>query len=85
MGLEPESDIEKYWSVAVGEQATFFERGVLDALYMLNAESALSRPTMFKCSPIIPLSFFCRRGKTFTVQIQSVIKRSRSPSRYSRG
>ncbi|CEP37216.1 MULTISPECIES: AAA family ATPase [unclassified Halomonas] len=37
------SDIEKYRSVAVGEQATFFDRGVLDALYMLNAESALSR------------------------------------------
>ncbi|QNU62498.1 AAA family ATPase [Vreelandella titanicae] len=37
------SDIEKYRRVAVGEQATFFDRGVLDALYMLDAESALSR------------------------------------------
>ena len=37
------SDIEKYRSVAVGEHPAFFDRGVLDALYMLDAENALSR------------------------------------------
>ncbi|WP_280529890.1 AAA family ATPase [Vreelandella venusta] len=37
------SDIEKYRSVAGGERATFFDRGVRDALYMLDAENALSR------------------------------------------
>lgn len=53
------SDIEKYRSVAVGEQATFFDRGVLDALYMLNAESALSRSDianyvqMFPYNPVV--------------------------------
>lgn len=53
------SDIEKYRSVAVGEQATFFDRGVPDALYMLNAESALSRAEianyvqMFPYNPVV--------------------------------
>lgn len=37
------ADIEKYRRVAACEQATFFDRGILDALYMLDAAGALSR------------------------------------------
>ncbi|MBS3666620.1 AAA family ATPase [Vreelandella boliviensis] len=37
------SDIEKYRSAASCDHAVFFDRGVLDALYMLNAVGALKR------------------------------------------
>lgn len=37
------SDIGKHQSVAACERATFFDRGVLDALYMLNKESVLTQ------------------------------------------
>lgn len=37
------SDIEKYQDVTTCDHAMFFDRGVLDALYMLDAENALAR------------------------------------------
>lgn len=37
------SDIEKYQDASCCDSAMFFDRGVLDALYMLNAENALTR------------------------------------------
>lgn len=36
------SDIEKYRDIGDCNHPTFFDRGVLDALYMLNTESALT-------------------------------------------
>lgn len=48
------SNIEKYRSVAVGEQATFFDRWVLDALYMLDAENALSRADIANYVQLFP-------------------------------
>ena len=36
------SDVEKYRNVASCDQAVFFDRGVLDALYMLDAVGALT-------------------------------------------
>lgn len=36
------SDIEKYQNVASRADLMFFDRGVVDALYMLNAENALT-------------------------------------------
>ncbi|MCC5903767.1 MAG: AAA family ATPase [Halomonas sp.] len=36
------SDIEKYREATVCDHAIFFDRGVLDALYMLDAENALT-------------------------------------------
>ncbi|WP_101674763.1 AAA family ATPase [Alloalcanivorax mobilis] len=35
------TDIEKYRAVDTSVRPTFFDRGILDALYMLNAENAL--------------------------------------------
>lgn len=42
------SDIEKYQDVASCADSTFFDRGVLDALYMLNAENALTHDEIAK-------------------------------------
>lgn len=37
------ADIEKYRNTGATNRATFFDRGVLDALYMLDAENAVTR------------------------------------------
>lgn len=37
------SDIEKYQEAAAFDRVTFFDRGLLDALYMLDIENALPR------------------------------------------
>ncbi|MFG6178914.1 AAA family ATPase [Halomonas sp. THAF12] len=37
------SDIEKYQAAAGGHRAVFFDRGILDALYMLDEAQALTR------------------------------------------
>lgn len=36
------ADIDKYLSIGTNNQLTFFDRGILDALYMLNAVNAIS-------------------------------------------
>jgi len=42
------ADIEKYQTASSCDCAMFFDRGVLDALYMLDAESALTRERIAK-------------------------------------
>lgn len=48
------SDIEKYQNVTSCDYAMFFDRGVLDALYMLNAENALTRDEIAKYVQMFP-------------------------------
>ena len=43
------ADIEKYREAVVSEHPMFFDRGVLDALYMLDAENALTHDETARC------------------------------------
>lgn len=48
------SDIEKYQNVTSCAYAMFFDRGVLDALYMLDVQDALMRDEIAKCVQKFP-------------------------------
>jgi predicted ATPase len=48
------SDIEKYRNTTFCNHAVFFDRGVLDALYMLNAVGALTRYEIEQCVQQFP-------------------------------
>ena len=49
-----DSDMEHYRAAADDDGITFFDRGVLDALYMLDLESALSRDEIARLVQAFP-------------------------------
>lgn len=54
------SDISQYQEIDVGEAPVFYDRGILDALYMLDASGALSRDVAaghVKAFPYNPVVF----------------------------
>lgn len=48
------SDMEQYQAATGHDGITFFDRGVLDALYMLDLESALSRDELARLVQALP-------------------------------